>query len=388
VFSYSHYLADNLKIFDVVIIGAGPAGCSAALTFKNSNYKVALIDKHSFPREKICGDGLCDRSINVLKKLSPSYFEEFLQLSPSKKINKTYIFYNSKKYNVGFDNYGYTIERKKFDDFLLSLVKRDCSNVSISENTKIINIEQKADSVLVYSANGNVFSCKILILASGQNSTLINFLNVSPDKNAKSAFTIRAYFENVESVDNDTIEIHYDKKVFPGYFWIFPVDENKVNVGFGLKYNKKRNMKSIFEDWIQQPYIKKRFKNSTQLSALKGSFIPYNTGNYNIAGDRFLIAGDSASLADPFSFAGIGNAMLSGNFAASTCLSCLELNKFDYLTTKKYEVALKSRILKEASFRLKIQRILTSNKYILDIVAFLGNANVVLNYFKRYYFKK
>ena len=377
-----------MKFFDVVIIGAGPAGCSAALTFKNSNYKVALIDKHSFPREKICGDGLCDRSINVLKKLSPSYFEEFLKLSRSKKINKTYIFYKSKKYKVGFDNYGYIIERKKFDDFLLSLVKRDCPHVSISENTKIINIEQKADSMLVYSANGEVFSCKILILASGQNTPLMNFLDVSPDKNAKSEFTIRAYFENVENIDNDTIEIHYNKDIFPGYFWIFPVGENKVNVGFGLKYNKKRNMKSIFEEWLKMPYIKSRFKNSTQLTPINGSFIPYNTGNYNVAGDRFLIAGDSASLADPISFAGIGNAMLSGHLAANTCLSCLELDKYDYCNTQKYKEAIKNCILKEDFFRLKVQRVLTSNKFLLDIIALLGNVNVILNFFKTYYFKK
>ena len=377
-----------MKIFDVVIIGAGPAGCSAALTFKNSKYKVALIDKHSFPREKICGDGLCDRSINVLKKLSPSYYEEFLTLSPSRKINKTSIFYKSRKYKVGFDNYGYIIERKKFDDFLLTLVKRDCTNVSISENTKIINIEQKTDSILVYSANGEVFSCKILILASGQNSTLKNFLNLTPDKNAESAFTIRAYYENVEDIDSDAIEIHYDKNIFPGYFWIFPVGEKKVNVGFGLKYSQKVNMKRIFEEWINQPEIKKRFKNSTKLTDMKGSFIPYNTGNYNIAGDRFLIAGDSASLADPISCAGIGNAMLSGHLAANTCLSCLEQDKYDYCNTKKYEDALKERILKEASFRLKIQRILSSNKFLLDIIALSGNVNVVLNFFKKYYFKK
>ena len=376
-----------MKIFDVIIIGAGPAGCTAALTFKNSTYKVALIDKHNFPREKVCGDALCDRSINLLKKLSPSYFEEFLKLGTTKKINKTNIFYNGKVFKFGFDNYGYTIERKKFDYFLLSLVKRDCQNVSLSENMKIINIEEKSDSIDLYSACGELFRCKILILASGQNSTLRNFLNLKNDEKADSVFTIRTYYENVENINSDTIEIHYNMKHFPGYFWIFPIGDNRANVGCVLIYNfKKVKIKQIFNEWIQKPYIQNRFSKSTQLSPLKGSFIPYNIGNYKLYGDRFLITGDSASLADPITYGGIGNAMLSGNLAAKTCLSCLEKNIFKCVITKNYEDELKNRILKEAAFHLKIQKILSKNLYLLDVLAFFCKFNVILNFMKKIIF--
>ena len=68
----------NEKAFDIAIIGAGPAGCSAALTLRNSGCSVALFEKSSFPRNKICGDGVCDRSMNTLKDINPAYFEEFL----------------------------------------------------------------------------------------------------------------------------------------------------------------------------------------------------------------------------------------------------------------------------------------------------------------------
>ena len=64
--------------FDIAIIGAGPAGCSAALTLQKTQCKVALFEKSEFPRQKICGDGVCDRSINTLQAINPLYFEEFL----------------------------------------------------------------------------------------------------------------------------------------------------------------------------------------------------------------------------------------------------------------------------------------------------------------------
>ena len=66
------------KHFDIAIIGAGPAGCSAALSLRNADCSMALFDKAQFPRTKICGDGLCDRTINTLKAISPAYLEEFI----------------------------------------------------------------------------------------------------------------------------------------------------------------------------------------------------------------------------------------------------------------------------------------------------------------------
>ena len=66
--------------FDIAIVGAGPAGCSAALSLRESGCSVALFERKSFPRVKICGDGLCDRSINTLRDINPRYVDEFFLL--------------------------------------------------------------------------------------------------------------------------------------------------------------------------------------------------------------------------------------------------------------------------------------------------------------------
>ena len=114
----------NVSRFDIAIIGAGPAGCSAALTLRNSDCSVALFEKSSFPREKICGDGVCDRSINTLKAINPAYFDEFLATQKALCIRNIEIGYKKRSYLVKVKSFGYNCKRRDFDNFLFSLVQR------------------------------------------------------------------------------------------------------------------------------------------------------------------------------------------------------------------------------------------------------------------------
>ena len=67
------------NIYDIIIVGAGPAGCSCAINLASSKLKIAIIDKCTFARDKVCGGGLSDRSVNTLKRMPDNIYQDFIK---------------------------------------------------------------------------------------------------------------------------------------------------------------------------------------------------------------------------------------------------------------------------------------------------------------------
>jgi menaquinone-9 beta-reductase len=381
-----------MQTFDIIIIGAGPAGCSAALTLQKSNFKIALFEKDTFPREKICGDGICDRSINTLKKINESYFEEFLKIEPKQCIKKTSLIYKNHRFDLDFKSFGYTCRRIDFDSFLFSLVERDCTNISIFQNTPIAKISKAENGYTITTKNNEEYFAKMILVANGAKSEIEKTLTQIPFIKSNQGVAIRAYYKNVQGMQLDAIELHYKKEYFPGYLWVFPVTESIANVGFGyhLKDEHKfsESIQDIFHNWIKNDAsLQKRFENAEPISALQGGLIPYNSNSFNVCGDNFMICGDAASLIDPISGGGIGSAMLSGHFAALQAEECCLKNDFSKSTTIEYEKALKKRIQKEIKRRYYIQKKLSKHLYILDVLSVIGKNSGLLTRIKNWYVK-
>src|SRR5580693_6467792 len=103
--------------YDVAIIGAGPAGCSCALALKDSGLKVALLDKQSFPRDKVCGDAIPGRAIKTLKSIDPAYETAFRAFSKKCETKSTSFFYKGRQLTFNWVGNAYTCARMDFDDF-------------------------------------------------------------------------------------------------------------------------------------------------------------------------------------------------------------------------------------------------------------------------------
>lgn len=227
--------------YDIAIIGAGPSGSTAALALQHANVRVAFFEKDEFPRPKICGDGLCDRSINTLRAISESYYTEFIETFSPIPIQKTDLVYKGTHHTLNFKNFGYTCKREDFDSFLFSRVQRDCSNCTIYQNTPIADVQQNENGITILTKNNVTFFANLVIVANGAKSHIASALTNKPWIKEKNGIAIRAYYSEVKDVKKDTIELHYSKKYFPGYLWIFPIQNNITNVGFGyhLKDEKK-----------------------------------------------------------------------------------------------------------------------------------------------------
>lgn len=380
------------NFFDIAIIGAGPSGCSAALTLRNSSCSVGLFEKSEFPRNKICGDGLCDRSVNTLKAINPSYLEEFLSTQKSMCIRNTELIYKNRSYTIDFKNFGYTCKRQEFDIFLFSLVQRDGKSVTVFQNCGIRTVERHDDVLVLTAENGDVFGAKMVLVCTGATSGIARKLTGSQYDRKSMGVAVRAYYSGVKDLKPDTLELHYKKEFFPGYLWIFPLADGSANVGFGCNVEEsalQTDIRMVFESWIAtDERLSERFSEAKRLSPIQGGLVPYSVDTYNCYGDNFCVCGDAASLIDPISGGGIGSAMVSGYFAAQVAESCVLKNDCSKSATAAYSQMLRNRMEREMHSRYLIQKCIKKLPWTMDLLAFVGRRAGFLHKIKTWYFNR
>lgn len=369
---------------DITIIGAGPSGVAAALVLGKKGIPCLLIDKDHFPRAKVCGDGLSGKVVNTLAKLDPAYVSELSQ-SGFASASKAVRFYSPalKMMELSFKPEqesmptGFVCKRIDFDQFLLKQAL-NFSTVNFQPGIQIEKMVRNEGSIILEDKNGRqIADSKIILFAAGTNKKLIRQLD--PSYNAPFVgIGIRGYFDNVTGSDqNNAIEIHFLKELLPWYLWIFPFHDGTVNAGLALPSEMAKdnplNLKELFFHLIEKyPHLKNRFENSTLTGKMEAGKLPYYNGPTRIAGDNYLLLGDAARLIDPFTGEGIGNAMLSGVYAAQTAVDCIEKNDFTSLRTNNYEHLINEKLVGELSLGLKLQK-LARRQFLLNLV--IGRAS-------------
>jgi len=171
---------------------------------------------------------------------------------------------------------------------------------------------------------------------------------------------LRQYYSNVSGFNSEQmIELHFFRELLPGYFWIFPLPNNKANVGLGVPSNvisrKKLNLKEIFQKIIEnEPSVKERFANAIPLDEVRGYGLPLGSKKRPVSANRVALVGDAAGLIDPFTGEGVANAMRSGRVAAEILGKALIENDFSARSLIRYDKELHKRIWTE----LKISNLL------------------------------
>ncbi|MFA5817178.1 MAG: FAD-dependent oxidoreductase [Bacteroidales bacterium] len=139
---------------DVVIIGGGPAGCSAALALKGSGKKVLLVDKAVFPREKTCGDSIPAHALIGLENVSPGIYDSFLQKVQSVSFRSSaLVFPNGSQIVFNWTLPGYIAERRIFDGFLLDRVIVT-TDAQVITGLKVVDYQRVTDRQYVAISRG------------------------------------------------------------------------------------------------------------------------------------------------------------------------------------------------------------------------------------------
>ncbi len=373
-----------IKIYDVIIVGAGPAGCACALSLKDSNLKVALLDKKSFPRDKVCGDAIPGRAIKTLKSISTSFYNDLKAFEHKCKTTKTRVTYNNQFLDFNWVGEAYTCARLDFDNFLFSLVKENTAT-DIYLNCNLTNLAIESNKTSIKEKNAAVtLEAKIIIGADGAQSVLAKQLAQRTIDRNHHVGSVRAYYENVSDTESNTTEVYFDKKFLPSYLWVFPLPGNKANVGFGMLSSKiakrKLNIKNTFYEFIERsPELAIKFKDAKQIGELEGFGLPLGSRRVKISGDNFMLVGDAASLIDPISGDGIGNAMLSGKLAAEQVVRSFKSNDFTTKHHEEYDRTLFKTIGNELKLRFKAQQFISGMPFVLDLIFWVTKSRTLKN---------
>ncbi len=342
-----------VNIFEVVIVGAGPAGSSLAYLLQCRGIKVLLIDKCNFPREKLCGGLMTQKTINLIEMIYKDKFIEYDFVT-----NNIAFYYNDDIIsNFITKNPFYFVNRKDFDNFLLQKYINAGGLFFHGENIKINNI---SDNTIKLKDN-KIIKFKFLIGADGANSQIRKL--ITPDYKPNGFC-----FETSNNNDKvGTMEIHFGC-LSKGYGWIFPRKNSSI-IGYGGNYkNTVQFGGKNFIQYLNNIGIKEHSK-------VKGAFIPY--GNYvkKPYKDNIILIGDAAGLVDPITGEGLFFAFKSAYIIFEKIINKIYLNEeidFKGLFYDIHENIDKANKLKPFVFNKIIQKyffkIMQKHKHLFEFV--------------------
>jgi len=320
------------------VVGAGPGGSTAACYLSRAGKKVLLLEKAKFPRDKTCGDALSGKSMAVVRELG--LVKEIEKLPHAKTTGVTFSSPSGACVSIPFSEsdenrdggQGYCMRRMHTDNMFFEAAKRE-KNVKIMQEFvvgEVIFKEGAAAGVrgldLGDGRKEKEFYAKALIGSDGVNSAVARSVlgeGAALDER-HSCDAVRGYYKGIKDLTGN-IEIHFFESCLPGYFWIFPLENGYANVGLGLvSYDLKKKMKkekknlvTMLNDAIEnEPLIKERFANAKLDGKITGWRLPFGSCRRKLSGEGWALVGDAASLVDPFSGEGVGNATAAGKIAA------------------------------------------------------------------------
>jgi geranylgeranyl reductase family protein len=307
-----------------LVVGAGPAGAAAARVLALSGVDVVLADQRTFPREKVCGDGLISDALGALESLG---LRERV-LAEAVRVDELRLYAPSGQYAAIRGRLA-CVPREQFDQLLLEGAIEGGATF-VPGMTAIAPVrDEDAITGARFTFGGREVEIRatITLLATGANATALDVFGLdAPMK--PSGVAGRAYFEATPEVAQryPYFSIVYDREWCPGYGWIFPAPGNRFNIGVGLfRGASDTGRLRQFWDAFQRGFAPAVdiIAASRQLTAFKGA--PLRTGlSGGHFGSRGLLAlGDAASMTYPGTGEGIGKAMESGLLAAQYAIDTL-----------------------------------------------------------------
>ncbi len=358
---------------EICIIGAGPSGAMTAMRLAKLGIPSILVDKAIFPRDKICGDALSGKVVEVFRKLDPKLVDRF-STHPGQlgSWGVNFVAPNSNNLRVPFKKEfskeeqapGFISKRIDFDSFLVDECRK-YKQISLIEGVRLDQFNREGDRWLLSEEAGAVeIEARLVIAADGAHSRFARVYGGMKVEPKHYCAGVRTYFKGVGKMDADNfIELHFLKDLLPGYFWIFPLPGGYANVGVGMrsdvvsngKVNLKKRLQEVIRDY---PQLEERFRNAEMVDDIRGFGLPLGSKKRPISGDGFLLIGDAASLIDPFTGEGIGNALYSGYFAAEHARTALLSGDFSGKSLSAYDQQVYDRLWDELKLGRRMQQLL------------------------------
>ncbi len=319
---------------DVLVVGSGPSGSAAAYWLADAGYDVVVVEKKHFPREKTCGDGLTPRAVRQLEDMGLAdvlaghhRFDGLRALAYGKELNLAW------PEHAGFGRYGYVITRFDLDALVASRAEKAGALV-VQGCEALAPLGPQAEAggaaigaVVRDSATGekSEIAAQVLVVADGANSRFGRALGAVRDKSVPQGMALRGYYASPRHAEH-WIESHLDLHdpdgaSIPGYGWIFPLGDGRVNVGVGVLSTEKRlkglNTTRLMDAFVAMAPASWGLNATTALSEPTGGRLPMGLSVGPRHGPDYLLCGDASGSINPFNGEGISYGYETGRIAAA-----------------------------------------------------------------------
>ncbi len=320
---------------DVLVVGGGPSGSSAAYWLADAGYDVLVVEKKHFPRVKTCGDGLTPRSVRQLEDMGLGdalrrhhRYDGLRALAFGKELELSW------PVHPEFPSYGYVVTRADLDALVASRAEKVGATVwQGSEAVAPLGADASSGgpaggAVVVDRDSGNrtEVAARYVVVADGANSRFGRALGVSRDRSAPLGMAIRGYYESPRHAET-FIESHLDIRdstgnVVPGYGWIFPLGDGRVNVGIGVLSTfggwKQLNTTKLMDAFVGYAPASWCLSPESSLGPPTGGRLPMGLSVGPHVGPDYVLTGDAGGAINPFNGEGIAYGYETGRFAAAT----------------------------------------------------------------------
>jgi geranylgeranyl reductase family protein len=340
--------------FDAIVIGAGPAGSTAAYLLAKSGLHVLVLDKKAFPRDKLCGGLLTRKTIRLLENLYQTS-PEFLKANQVISHQSTQYGINLREKSLFRGNLEYPfyfVDRQVYDSFWLDLACK--AGAEFRSGDKVISLDLSKNQVI--TGNGHRYSARVIIGADGAPSRLHKLLtaggHIQNSRNSGLATTLELVLSRDLVPALPDYPVIYFGNIRWGYAWCFPRKDLRILGICGLNQKSGKYLKRGMTKFLETIKI-----SADHISGARSHALPY--GNYQTqpGSGNILLIGDACGLADPLLGEGIYYAHKSGQLAA---LATLQSYRNSQNAFRIYRQQLNESIIAELKFIRFVRQIIFS----------------------------
>jgi len=366
--------------YDLIVVGAGPAGATATLYARRQGLRILLLDRATFPRDKTCGDALSGGSMAILRELGllsqvaalPGASLRHVVLgSPDNtraRIELPMYEFPPADGGVAATSGGFVIRRQILDAFLFDRAREAADEHRegfvvrdlLVEEGVVCGVRGRSKHPSGQLAEEREFRGRVVLGCDGFNSVVARATGLYDLDPRHWLVALRRYYEGVDGL-GDQIELHFVDEASPGYFWIFPLEDGRANVGIGMLHSaikrQRVNLREALNQVIARPPFAERFTGSRPLEEPVGWNLPVGSKHRPCSGSGFLLLGDAAGLIDPFTGEGISNAMYSGRVAAEVAARAIAAGDVGARALRRYDRDLWRELGAELRTSARMQRV-------------------------------
>jgi menaquinone-9 beta-reductase len=362
--SITHGTTDTTATSDfesnIIVVGAGPAGATAAYYLASAGLNVTILEEQYFPREKICGDFISPGSIRELQKM---HITESSKFKETNRIDRATIYLSGKELIAGtfpaipdYPRYSKVIPRKLLDSLILEAARTAGARVLEGYRVTGFQVDGNGVTISADSRKGTqTFRADLLVGADGNNSVVARILRGALWSKTERAIVARGYFVEVAGLPNEA-NVFYENESFPGYSWLFPMGKHEANVGVGLVLGANppaENPKDLLTKLIQNDVgMRSRLEHAKLKGEIEVSELNLHDQQQPIVGNRVLLVGEAAGLVNAYNGEGIQMGLLSGRWAAETVVT----SRGDY--SQQALSAYSKRVEDELGYGFKISELM------------------------------